>query len=63
MLKFLRRLFGAHTERNAADEFDPLYGLSKRSLDDWLSFNPQIREAYESQLKGMAFPAPERRSA
>lgn len=57
MLNLLRRLVGAHTARNAADEFDPLYGLSKRSLDDWLSFNPQMRAEYESKLNARSLRA------
>ena len=57
MLSLLRRLVGAHTARNAADEFDPLYGLSKRSLDDWLSFNPQMRAEYESKLNARSLRA------
>lgn len=58
MLKFLSRLFGVRT---AVDEYDPLYGLSQRSLDDWLSFNPQRRAEYESALKTRWLPASESR--
>ena len=57
MLNLLRRLVGGHTARNAADEFDPLYGLSQRSLDNWLSFNPQMRAEYESKLNARSLRA------
>lgn len=28
-------------------EYDPVYGLPRRSLDEWLARNPQLREEYE----------------
>lgn len=28
-------------------EYDPVYGLPRRSLEEWLARNPQLREEYE----------------
>jgi hypothetical protein len=62
MLQFLSRLFGVRTARDASDGFDPLYGLSKRALQDWLLFNPQLRKGYESALRTRALRAREGQS-
>jgi hypothetical protein len=59
MLKSLSRLFGVRTALTAEGGYDPVYGLSKRSLDDWLSFNPQRRKEYEFVLKARTLPARE----
>jgi hypothetical protein len=39
---------------------DPIYGLSKRSLDAWLLLNPQLREQYDAELKTRSAPRPHR---
>jgi hypothetical protein len=59
MLKFLSRLFGGRTALNAPAEFDPLYGLSKQSLEEWLLFNPRLRKEYESELRARSLRARE----
>jgi hypothetical protein len=59
MLKILSRLFSGRNARNASAEFDPLYGLSKQSLEEWLSFNPQLRKEYESELRARSLRARE----
>jgi hypothetical protein len=59
MLKSLFRLFGVRTARTANTGYDPIYGLSQRALDDWLSLNPQRCKEYESVLKARTLPARE----
>jgi hypothetical protein len=55
MLKRLGRLIGA-----AADsvwphtEYDPVYGLPKWSVEEWLARNPRIRPEYEAALREWA---------
>ncbi len=29
--------------------FDPVYGLPKHAIDEWLARNPKLREEYELQ--------------
>ena len=48
MLKQLARLFGLTPESASTDtEFDPVYGLPKRAIEEWLERNPRLREEYE----------------
>lgn len=41
---------GFRTGRTKLDSFEPIYGLPKRSLDEWLSRNPQLQKEYEVEL-------------
>jgi hypothetical protein len=50
MFKSLLRFFGLVNENSEADNFDPLYGLPKQSLDEWLSRNPMLKREYASEL-------------
>jgi hypothetical protein len=50
MLKSLLRFFGIVKDDSELDNFEPIYGLPKRSLDEWLSRNPAFKEKYESEL-------------
>jgi hypothetical protein len=50
MLKSLLRFFGIVKDNSDLDNFDPIYGLPKRSLDEWLSRNPTLKTKYESEL-------------
>jgi len=36
------------------NRFEPIYGLTKRSLDDWLARNPRLRQQYDEQLAARA---------
>jgi hypothetical protein len=47
MLKLLRRLFGMDSEAASPQtEYDPVYGLPQRAVDEWLARNPRLREEY-----------------
>lgn len=50
MLKSMYRVFGIGTDPVELNKFEPIYGLTKRSLDEWLSRNPELRKRYESEL-------------
>jgi hypothetical protein len=48
MLKRLWRLFRIAAESaESHEEYDPVYGLPKRAVEEWLARNPQLREEYE----------------
>ena len=48
MLERLRSLFGTAAESLSLDgEYDPVYGLSKRAIEEWLARNPGLRAEYE----------------
>jgi hypothetical protein len=50
MLQWLRNLFGTAARSTSADEqFDPVYGLPKRAVDEWLARNPRLGEEYTVQ--------------
>jgi hypothetical protein len=50
MFKSLLRFFGIVEDVGAAKEFDPIYGLPRRSLDEWLSRNPALKKDHEAAL-------------
>ena len=50
MLRSMTRLLGLGTEPTELDQFEPIYGLPKRSLDEWLSRNPQLKRHYDEEL-------------
>ncbi len=51
MWNWLERLFGKADRSAPADiEYDPVYGLPKRAVEQWLEHNPQLRQEYE--IKG-----------
>jgi len=52
MLRWLGRLFGTpdkptipHTKE------DPVYGLPRQSVEDWLGRNPRLREEHAAELR------------
>jgi len=48
MLNWVRRIFGMAAESASSDpEFDPVYGLPRRAVEEWLARNPRLREEYE----------------
>ena len=51
MLKSLSRLLGIAQKRPEPPEFEPIYGLPRRSLDAWLARNPKLKQEYEAKLK------------
>lgn len=50
MRRSIVRLLGPNTDSTELDKFEPIYGLPKRSLDEWLSRNPQLKKDYEREL-------------
>lgn len=54
MIKCVMRFLGIiadDREDSELDKFEPIYGLPKRSLDEWLSRNPALRNEYEAELR------------
>lgn len=48
MLKWLLRRLGLSDGDGSAEvEYDPIYGLSRRALNDWLKWNPQLAAEHE----------------
>ena len=50
MIRKLLRWFGLVNAEAGYEEFEPVYGLPKRSLEEWLSRNPSMRERYAADL-------------
>ena len=50
MIKSLLRFCGIVEDEMELDQFDPIYGLSKRSLDEWLSRNSALMKKYQAEL-------------
>jgi hypothetical protein len=52
MAKRLARFFGLSAESVPANrEFEPVYGLPRRSVEEWLARNPELRATYEAELQ------------
>ena len=48
MLEWLLRRMGLSDPDGFAEvEYDPVYGLSRRALNDWLKWNPQLAAEHE----------------
>lgn len=50
MVTSLLRFFGIVKDTSELDKFDPIFGLPKRSLREWLSHNPELKNKYKSKL-------------
>ncbi len=50
MFKSLFRVFGIGADESELDKFEPIYGLPKPSLDEWLSRNPELKKKYDIEL-------------
>ena len=50
MFNALLCCLGFRTDRTKLEAFEPIYGLPKRSLDEWLSRNPQLKKEYDIEL-------------
>jgi hypothetical protein len=50
MIQLLQRLLGIRKDTRDLDKFEPIYGLTKRSLDEWLSRNPGLKKDYQAKL-------------
>ncbi len=48
MLRWLVKCFGFDKDGPAQrPEYDPVYGLPRRAVEEWLARNPRLREEYE----------------
>ena len=50
MVKSLLRLFGINRGEVELEKFEPVYGLPKQSLEEWLARNPALRKDYGAEL-------------
>ena len=50
MIRALLRMFGLVDSDADPAKFEPVFGLPKRSLDEWLSRHPSMRERYDAEL-------------
>jgi hypothetical protein len=50
MIKSVLRFFGIIKDERELLQFEPIYGLPRRSLDEWLSRNPGLKKDYEAAL-------------
>lgn len=50
MLRSIIRFLGLGIESTELDGFEPIYGLPKRSLDEWLSRNATLKKGYDLEL-------------
>jgi osmotically-inducible protein OsmY len=47
----LRRVFGMAAEPPSPhEEYDPIYGLPRRAVEEWLARNPQLSEEHDAAL-------------
>jgi hypothetical protein len=50
MLRWLGNLFGMASESaRIRVEYDPVYGLPKARVEEWLARNPRLKETYAVQ--------------
>lgn len=50
MIKTFRRWLGSTVDSSDADRFEPIYGMTMRSRNEWLSRNPRLKEDYNATL-------------
>ena len=50
MIKSLLRFLGIIKDEMGLDQFEPIYGLPKPALDEWLSRNPALEKDYHAEL-------------
>ncbi len=49
------RLFGRSGGADSIrDRYDPVYGLPRLAVEEWLAHNPKLREEYEAVLRARA---------
>ena len=51
MCKWLLARLGLVSDRDPLDAFDPVYGLAKSAVEDWLSRNPLLSRQHEAALR------------
>lgn len=44
------QLCGLVNSPTTADDYDPVFGLPKRSLEEWLARHPSMRPKYDAEL-------------
>jgi hypothetical protein len=50
MWQFLKRLF-TRSDGTPLIEYDPIYGLRRGAVDEWLARNPIIKVEYDAMLR------------
>lgn len=57
MLQRLLQLLGVAAEPGPpGSDYDPIYGLSRRAINDWLARNPQLKREHDAQLRLLSPP-------
>jgi len=51
MNKWLMQCLGFDTHDKELDKYERIYGLPRKSLDEWLSRNPVMKREYEAELR------------
>ena len=50
MIQSLLRSLGVRNDTTDLEKLEPIYGLTKQSLDAWLSRNPGLKKDYQVKL-------------
>lgn len=50
MFKPLMRYLRNFSKASDIDKYEPIYGLPRHSLQEWLSKNPLLKKDYENEL-------------
>jgi hypothetical protein len=50
MFKAMFRYFESAGNSSTSNDFEPIYGLPRSSLNDWLSRNPLLKKEYDEKL-------------
>lgn len=58
MFTSLLRYFGIVDRTAEHDTFEPIYGLPKQALDEWLSRNPRLKRDYLRELSARSRRSP-----
>ena len=56
MFKSLMLYLGNFSKTSELDKYEPIYGLPRRSLQEWLSYNPLLKKDYEAELLARSLP-------
>jgi hypothetical protein len=56
MIHRLLRLFGLANSKPDSEKFEPVFGLPKQSIDEWLSRHRSMKERYDAELARLSKP-------
>ncbi|QDU26747.1 hypothetical protein ETAA8_18280 [Anatilimnocola aggregata] len=51
MINSLYRTRTAAADEKELERYEPIYGLPKNSLDEWLACNPLLKQEYQARLR------------